>query len=316
MKFIYPEKQTSTGASASSQNSAYPVANLFDEKPKKPWKAGDGVQTATLRLPIEANACALELVRANAASAVCTITLDSAEKAFRVSPAVDVGGGLVKLPVTDHLMVAGNVVLINGTTNYDGVRTLPSQAAGDAINLIITATYVAETFAVTDTACIIVESTTHTLATATRTYDRLWQEYPSQVAAHTATIEVTTTEATVKAGVFRAGATVNLARVPKDAISDYPIDQSVVEPLSDGSRYVNQGDVLHGYTFQVRATRNTEYFDLWDIVVAYGPRPVAVLILEDDNDLEWAAFVTIENFGGSHDRPADSMVSMTIEEAP
>ena len=171
-------------------------------------------------------------------------------------------------------------------------------------------------FSNTDTVCEVVNTATYTIVTADRTYDRVWHEYTSQVAAHTATIEVTTTETTVKAGVFRAGAAVELARLPKKAIDDYPIDQSVVEPLSDGSRYVNQGDVLHGYTFQLRVDRATEYRDLWDIIVAYGPRPVAVLILEDDNDLEWSAFVTIEKFSGSHDRPADSMVSITVEEAP
>ena len=316
MKFIYPEKQTSTGASASSQDGGYPVANLFNEKPRKPWKAVAGVQTAVLRLPIEANAAALELIRTNAASGICTITLDSAEKNMDASPAVNAGGGTVKLQIPLHGMSAGDIVLGHGTTNYDGVTILPSQALGDANNLIITAAFVAETPPVTATFCIIVESTTHTLVTATRAYNRIWQEYPTQAAAHTATIELTTTETTVKAGVFRAGSTVDLARLPKKAIDDYPIDQSEVEPLNDGSKYIIQGDVLHGYTLQVRVTRDTEYFDLWDIKVAYGLRPVAVLILEDDNDLQWSAFVTIEAFRGGHDRPADSLVSMTIEEAP
>jgi hypothetical protein len=146
MILIYPEKQGTP--TASSANPAYPASNLTDNVRQKPWMAAAGVADAVLRCP-------------NAESAICTITLDSAEKAVRSSPAVDVGGGLVKLPVTDHLMVAGQVALVYGSTNYDGVHPLPSQAAGDAINLIITATYVAETFAGTETVAVVVETETH-----------------------------------------------------------------------------------------------------------------------------------------------------------
>lgn len=60
----------------------------------------------------------------------------------------DNGGGTVSLATaTDHTLVAGAVVRVDGTTNYDGVHTLPDQTGGDSSHIILTATYVAETFA-------------------------------------------------------------------------------------------------------------------------------------------------------------------------
>ena len=187
---IYPELQGTI--TATSENANYPATNLVDSIRKNKWKAVDDVQSATLRVPIAGTAttpgAVLGLDNTNAETAIISITLDSSEKAFRVGDAVDLGGGLVKLPVTDHLMVAGNVALINGTANYDGVHTLPSQAAGDAINLVITASFVAETFAITDTACVVIQTTTHSLGTGMRAFSSFWEEYTSQTAAHTATI--------------------------------------------------------------------------------------------------------------------------------
>lgn len=63
--------------------------------------------------------------------------------------AVDKGGGEVGLPITGHSLIAGAEITITGTTNYD--------QSGIAINsvtaneIVITDTFVSETFAVTDT---------------------------------------------------------------------------------------------------------------------------------------------------------------------
>lgn len=60
----------------------------------------------------------------------------------------DNGGGTISFDTSlDHTFVAGDVVRVSGTTNYDGVHTLPDQTGGDSTHVIITATYVAETFA-------------------------------------------------------------------------------------------------------------------------------------------------------------------------
>ena len=312
MKIIYPEYQTATGSTATSENGSYPVSNLFDDKPGKLWKAADSVQVATLRIAITTTSDAVALFKTNATSAVCTITLDSAEKAMSASPAVNAGGGLVKLQIAAHGMSAGQVVLINGTTNYDGVHTLPSQALGDAGNLIITATYVAETPAVTDTACVVVETTTHTLS-ATRIYDRFWQEYTSQVAAHTATIELTTTATTIEAGVVKAGTTVDF-RNPSYGLSEGVLDYSTVEELSNGAKYVDTRDIVRSFGINVITTRASEFYALRDIIHAYGKTPMAALIAEDILDMEWCCFGTIESFSGSHQYLNHSGVSITFEE--
>lgn len=67
------------------------------------------------------------------------------------SAAIDNGDGTVGVPVTAHGYEAGEDVTITGTVNYDGTYTLPDQTAGGVDVVVITATYVAETFAGTET---------------------------------------------------------------------------------------------------------------------------------------------------------------------
>jgi hypothetical protein len=65
------------------------------------------------------------------------LTLDNAA-------AVDNGDGTVDIPVTGHNFVAGEKVRFYGTTNYDGTYTLHANTTTNI--LVITETYVAETF--------------------------------------------------------------------------------------------------------------------------------------------------------------------------
>ena len=62
--------------------------------------------------------------------------------------AVNKGGGEVGLPITGHGFQAGQVVVIVGTTNYDSAFLINSATADE---IVITATYVAENFAGTET---------------------------------------------------------------------------------------------------------------------------------------------------------------------
>lgn len=62
--------------------------------------------------------------------------------------AVDKGGGEVGLPITGHSFVTNLHVTISGTTNYDGTWKINSETADE---IVITATYVAETFVGTET---------------------------------------------------------------------------------------------------------------------------------------------------------------------
>ena len=64
--------------------------------------------------------------------------------------AVDLGGApnTVKIPCVGHGFVVGDVITIANTgVNYDGIHTLPSQAAGDVDNFVITLAYNAQVFA-------------------------------------------------------------------------------------------------------------------------------------------------------------------------
>jgi len=74
----------------------------------------------------------------------------SAEQNLSNAAAVDEGGGLVGIPCPSHGYKEGDVILISGSTNYEGSFTLPAQTAGTADEFIITATFNAETFAGTE----------------------------------------------------------------------------------------------------------------------------------------------------------------------
>ena len=63
--------------------------------------------------------------------------------------AVDKGSGLVGIPITAHTFIDNDITTIAGTTNYNGTYTIVSQTANE---IVITATYVVETFTGAETA--------------------------------------------------------------------------------------------------------------------------------------------------------------------
>jgi phage-related protein len=82
---------------------------------------------------------------------VCSNTENIAwpKKALTAGPAVDKGSGKVGIPVSTHGYSTGDQVLLEGTTNYDGLHTVDATSSTNEI--VFTATYTAETFSVTDT---------------------------------------------------------------------------------------------------------------------------------------------------------------------
>lgn len=78
----------------------------------------------------------------NIAFELTSVTIDNAA-------AVDKGDGLVGIPITGHVFSAKDNTTIASTTNYDGNYDIVSQTANE---IVIVATYVAETFAGTETA--------------------------------------------------------------------------------------------------------------------------------------------------------------------
>jgi hypothetical protein len=65
-------------------------------------------------------------------------------KTLNLAAATDNGSGLVGLPSTSHGFIAGDVITVLGTTNYDGSYTAGATTSTDSI--VITAIYAAETF--------------------------------------------------------------------------------------------------------------------------------------------------------------------------
>jgi len=74
---------------------------------------------------------------------------DAFSKTLDNAAAVDKGGGLVGIPITGHPFAAGDTITLDGTSNYDGAEEIVSETADE---VVITATYAAETFAGTETA--------------------------------------------------------------------------------------------------------------------------------------------------------------------
>ena len=70
------------------------------------------------------------------------------EQTIDNAAAVNKGSGEVGIPVTAHGLTAGMAIAIDDTTNYDGWYLIVSQTVNE---IVITATYVAETFAGTET---------------------------------------------------------------------------------------------------------------------------------------------------------------------
>jgi hypothetical protein len=85
----------------------------------------------------------------NAGQIFDATTFDLTENTIDNAAAVDKGDGTVGIPITAHDFNAKDVTTIAGTTNYNGTHKIVSQTANE---IVITASYVAETFAGTETA--------------------------------------------------------------------------------------------------------------------------------------------------------------------
>ncbi len=84
------------------------------------------------------------LIHIEGSSAVGIIrgTLPGGKSFLDHADVVDNGNGTVTIPAASHGFLDLDPIIIHGTTNYDGTHTV--LAAGDANNLVITATFVAE----------------------------------------------------------------------------------------------------------------------------------------------------------------------------
>lgn len=321
MKYVIkPELQKLTGSSASSAAAEWPLANLFDSHPRNWWKGT--TNTATLRLKIDLGSSGLGLFSTNADTVTCTITRDANEKNLNAAPATDEGGGLVGIPVTAHGYAAGASVLFNGTTYYDGVKTV--HASSTVNKIVITATYTAKTFAGTETVAAVQATQSFDLQVIddylklvtgeASVYRQFFMRYTYQNVACTATISLASVAGTVvRAGVFKAG-TVLTFLSPDYGLEEGKKDYSIVQETNNGAVYIKRRNILRTFSGQICLEREVAFHQFMNLYDYYGPTPFACLLTEVD-DRMWAVYA---RFNGppraSHAFPQDTTVSYSLEE--
>lgn len=322
MKIINPEKQTVTGSTSTSTDANFPLANLFDDHPRNVTQAASG-QAMTLRVKIGAGSGALALFNTNAKDVVCTITSDAGETALDVAVAVDKGGGLVGIPCTGHPFSMGDQILLNGTTNYDGVQTV--DATSSANEIVITGTYAAETFSGTDTAALVQDTQTWDLqlidtyarffADNPRVYRRFWMDYTYQIGACTATIQLTAvTPDIVNAGTVKAGQAFE-TKNPLYGLNEGRKSYGVKKRLNNGALYGRVRNIVRTFNGSVMLKRRTdeldEYYKFIDVYDQFGEEaPFAALVADGIDDQQWALYCTFDGPpSASHAYPGHSVVS-------
>lgn len=87
----------------------------------------------------------LAVVATYAAETLAAGTVTLCGRELHSGDAVDLGSGLVGVPLADHGLAAGDKVTISGSTNYNNTYTLADATSED--QLVISNAYVAETFA-------------------------------------------------------------------------------------------------------------------------------------------------------------------------
>jgi len=327
MKIINPERQNVTGSTATSSDTNFPLTNLFNNHPRDWWKA-NATHLGTLRLKIDAGANGLGIYSTNADTVTCTITADADEQNLDNAAATDEGGGLVGIPCTGHGYSSGGQVLINGSTNYDGVHTLDAGTTTD--NMVIPATYSAETFAGTETVAEVqstedfdlrvIDTYAKLMTDDPDIYRQFWMDFTYQSTASTATIEMAAVSGTVlRAGVYKAGVGINLPN-PYYGLEEGRKDYSVKKQLNNGARYIRKRNVVRTFSGEIlleRTTRASEFYYFMDVVDQQGPNPIAFLLIDDVDDKTWTVYGYFESSlpKGKHSLPKRTRVSFTIEEA-
>ena len=147
-------------------------------------------------------------------------------------------------------------------------------------------------------------------------HNRFWQSYTAQSVIHT--IEITLTAPAgeaVYAGVLKVGLGVDLVN-PAYGIGESRRDFSIVKELNNGAYYIRKKDPVRTFSVSFLEDRATDFYKFTQVADYYGPKPVAILVAEGIDDLEWCIFGHILNpFSASHAYLNHSTISYTITEA-
>jgi hypothetical protein len=146
---------------------------------------------------------------------------------------------------------------------------------------------------------------------------RYWQEWTRETVAITAAIELTTTAATVEAGIVRAGDVLSMKN-PKSGINETLTDHSIKKQLRNGAIYTKKLEMIRRLSWSCLMARETHYRDLMELYEYYGPDPFAMLITDNvsGSDDIWTVFGAFDGVpSASHDDETYSNVSINILEA-
>ena len=147
-------------------------------------------------------------------------------------------------------------------------------------------------------------------------HNRFWQSYTAQSVVHTIEITLTAAAATaVYAGVLKIGAGVDLAN-PAYGLTESRRDFSIIKELNNGAYYIRKKDSVRSFSLSFLEDRATDFYLFTQVMDYYGPKPVAILLAEGIDDLEWAIFGHILNpFSANHAYLNHTNTSYSIVEA-
>jgi hypothetical protein len=116
--------------------------------------------------------------------------------------AVNVGGGVVGIPITGHSYTAGETIRLAGTVNYNGDEVVVAGGGANQVN--ITAAYVAEVFTGAETHNLVVDGVDDTIAlTAAQSIASSATQKELHIANHDATYKVFWGDSAVNAATYR-----------------------------------------------------------------------------------------------------------------
>ena len=152
--------------------------------------------------------------------------------------------------------------------------------------------------------------------TSPHSHPRFWQSYTEQTAVHTIEIELTAPSGeAVYAGVLKVGKGVSI-NDPSYGLTESRRDFSIVKELNNGAYYIRKKDSVRTFDLRFLEDRAVDFYRFTAVADYYGPNPVAILLAEGIDDLEWCIFGHILNpFSAQHAYLNHSSVSFNIVEA-
>jgi hypothetical protein len=145
---------------------------------------------------------------------------------------------------------------------------------------------------------------------------RYWREWTATANACTVSLELTTTETTLEAGVLIAGDLLVMTNPLRNSITRGVKDLSIKNELRSGHYYSKKLDILRKLSWSCLMSRETAFRNLETLYDYYGPNPFAMLITDNQSDDSlWTLFGYFDGpYTVSHDAEDFSHVSISVEE--